>query len=115
MANTSLSKVFDGVTADGNSTEVAWPGGVGQMVVEGTWGGGTVALQMSPDDSVTWVAIGGDATITADGVVSFNLNGCDIRLNLSGSTGANINGWLTETVRDGIWGKGIMHCPLNNG
>ena len=111
MANSSLTKVFDGVTADGNSTALDWPGGVGQMVVEGTFGSGTVKLQMSPDDGTTWVAIGGDATVTADAVVNFDLNGCDIRLNLSGSTGANLDGWLTETVKDGIWGKGIMHCP----
>jgi len=111
MANSSLAQVFDGVTADGNSSSVDWPGGVGQMVVEGTFGSGTVKLQMSPDDGTTWVAIGGDSTVTADAVVNFDLNGCDIRLNLSGSSGADLNGWLTETVKDGIWGKGIMHCP----
>ena len=111
MANSSLTKVFDGVTTNSSSDSVDWPGGVGQMVVEGTWGGGTVKLQMSPDDGTTWVAIGGDASITADGVVNFDLNACDLRLNLSGSTAANLDGWLTETVKDGVWGKGIMHCP----
>tara|TARA_B100001750_G_scaffold172218_1_gene140460 strand:+ start:73 stop:414 length:342 start_codon:yes stop_codon:yes gene_type:complete len=111
MANTSLTQVFTGVTADGESAELNWPGGVGQMVVDGTFGGGTVALEMSPDDGTTWVAIGGDASVTSDAVVNFDLNGCDIRLSLSGSSGANLNGWLTRTVSDGIWGKGIMHCP----
>ena len=111
MANSSLTKVFNGVTTNSSSDSVNWPGGVGQMVVEGTFGSGTVKLQMSPDDGTTWVAIGGDATVTADAVVNFDLNSCDIRLNLSGSTGANLDGWLTDTVKDGIWGKGIMHCP----
>ena len=111
MANSSFTKVFDGVSANGNSTALNWPGGVGQMVVEGTWGGGTVKLQVSPDDGTTWVAVGGDSTITADGVVNFDLNSCDIRLNLSGATAPSLDGWLTETVNDGIWGKGIMHCP----
>jgi len=111
MANSSLTKVFDGASADGNSTALNWPGGVGQMVVSGTFGGGTVKLQMSPDDGTTWVDVGGDSSVTAAAVVNFDLNGCDIRLNLSGSTGADLDGWLTETVQDGIWGKGIMHCP----
>jgi hypothetical protein len=111
MANSSLTKVFDGVDADGNSSSFSWPGGVGQMVVGGTFGSGTVKLQMSPDDGTTWVAIGGDSTVTTDAVVNFDLNSCDIRLNLSGSSGADLDGWLTETVKDGIWGKGIMHCP----
>jgi hypothetical protein len=111
MANSSLTKVFDGVTADGNSTALDWPGGVGQMVVSGTFGSGTVVLQVSPDDGTTWVTVGGDSTVTAAAVVNFDLNSCDIRLNLSGSSGADLDGWLTETVKDGIWGKGIMHCP----
>ena len=111
MANTSLKKIFDGQTADANSSAEAWPGGVGQMVGAGTWGGGTLKLQMSPDAGTTWVDIGGSASITADGVCNFELNSCDVRLVLTGSTGANLNAWLTDPAPDGIWGKAIMHCP----
>ena len=110
MANTSLTLV-KAWTADASSTVVQWPGGVGQMVVDGDFGGGTITLDMSPDDETTWVPIGGDSTVGADAVVNFDLNACDLRLTLAGSTSPALNGWLTETVKDGIWGKGIMHCP----
>ena len=111
MANSSLKKVFNAITADADSASLDWPGGVGQMVVSGGFGGGTCKLQMSPDDGTTWVDVGGDSSVTAAAVVNFDLNGCDIRLSLSGSTAPTLSGWLTETVQDGIWGKGIMHCP----
>ena len=69
MANTSLKKIFDGQTSDANSASEAWPGGVGQMVGAGTWGGGTLKIQMSPDDGTTWVDIGGWLTDPApDGI-----------------------------------------------
>jgi len=111
MANTSLTKVKTW-TADGNSTVVQWPGGLGQMVACGTWGGGTITLEMSPDDETTWLAIGGDSTVTTDACVNFDLNACDLRLVLAGSDGSfSLDGYLTETIRDGVWGKGIMHCP----
>ena len=113
MANTSLTQVFTGAdTLNQTSTELNWPGGIGQMVVDGTFDTCTVELQMSPDDGTTWVPIGGDATVTEKAVVNFDLNGCDIRLELTSVGGStSINGWLTRTVSDGIWGKGIMHCP----
>ena len=111
MANTSLTLVKTW-TGDGNSTVVQWPGGLGQMVVSGTFGGGTITLEMSPDDETTWVTIGGESTVTANACVNFDLNACDLRLVLAGSDGSfSVKGYLTETIRDGVWGKGIMHCP----
>tara|TARA_B100000745_G_scaffold249676_2_gene171746 strand:+ start:8766 stop:9137 length:372 start_codon:yes stop_codon:yes gene_type:complete len=122
MANTSLTLVKTwsaaGGSDDTSSTVVQWPGGVGQMVVKttaGIFGGAETArvkFEMSPDDETTWVAIGGDSTLAADGCVNFDLNACDIRLTLSGSDGYfTLKGYLTETIKDGVWGKGIMHCP----
>lgn len=81
------------------------------MVVAGTFGSGTVKLQMSPDDGSTWVDVGGDSSVTAAAVVNYSINACSLRLNLSGSSGASINAWLTEGSRDGVEGKGVMNSP----
>lgn len=110
MANSSLKQIFDGQSSDANASSESWPGGVGQMVGAGTFGGGTLKLQMSPDDGTTWVDIN-DASITAAGVKNFELNSCDIRLVLTGSTGADLDAWITDPAPGGIWGKAIMHCP----
>ena len=81
------------------------------MVVAGTFGSGTVKLQLSPDDGTTWVDVGGDSSVTAAAVVNYSVNACSLRLNLSGSSGASINAWLTQSSRDEIEGKGVMDCP----
>lgn len=47
-----------------------WPGGMGMFNAEGTFGGGTVTLQVrSP--SGTWMAVGADTTLTAAGAAGF--------------------------------------------
>lgn len=55
------------------STDVfTWPGGIGMFSVEATWGGGTVALQFKTLQG-TWIAVGTNTTLTANGAGGFIL------------------------------------------
>lgn len=54
MISKSL-QVFNGQSVDGNSTSLSWGGGIGVVGIKGTFGGGTVTLQLSPDNGVTWI------------------------------------------------------------
>lgn len=67
-------------------TDVLWPGGLGMFTAEATWGGGTVTLQvMTPVG--TWVAVGSDTTMTANGAAGFVLpNGARIRVAIATAT-----------------------------
>ena len=92
----TFEQEFTSQTADGSSSAQTWEGGLGHMFVSGTFDRCTGDLEVSPDDGTTWVAVGGDASLTAAGCVSFELNPCKVRLTVS-SAGAStsINGWLT--------------------
>ena len=82
---------FSGVTADGNSTATNINPGLHTLVAWGTWGSGTIKLQLSPDDGVTWVDVP-SASFTANSCLNVNV-AADLkyRANLAGSTGANLN------------------------
>ena len=91
MANYATEKVFTAQTANGQSTAYDWPGGIGQFIVEGTWNGATVKLQVSPDGGTTWLDVGSDVTLTADNIGNFELNGVSnfqIRADLSSAVGS---------------------------
>lgn len=85
------------LTADGD-TAITWPGGQGQLCAQGTFGGGTLALQFSLDGGTTWTALEDDpaSSLSAAGTFVFSSMRTDavdyqLRLNLSGSTTPNIN------------------------
>lgn len=83
------------LTANGASGSVPWYGGVGTVMVWGTFGGGTVTLQMSPDNGTTWWNVDrvGDtafATFTANGEAGFRLGLCLLRFNLTGATAPSV-------------------------
>lgn len=67
---------------------VEWFGGAGLLAVVGTFGGGTVQLQMLGPDNVTWLNIG--SGITQAGTASFTLPDCLIQATVSGATNASI-------------------------
>lgn len=81
------------LTANGASAPVSWYGGPGSVAAWGTFGGGTVALQMSPDNGTTWINVdrSGDSfvTFTAPGNGGFQLGLCLLRFNLAGATSPN--------------------------
>jgi hypothetical protein len=94
-----VGKLFDGVTADGNSAALALDrahGGGGRaftLIATGTWGGGTITLQLSPDGGTTWVST--SYTLSANG----EQHGTDMiathaRLNLAGATTPDLDAWL---------------------
>lgn len=51
---------------------VSWEGGAGTFSAEATWGGGSVSLQTQTGNG-TWVAVGTDTTMTANGIAGFIL------------------------------------------
>ena len=54
------------------TTVFTWPGGVGMFSAEATWGGGTVSLEFKTPNG-TWIAVGADTTLTANGGAGFLL------------------------------------------
>ncbi len=94
---TTFKQQYTSQTTAAASSAIEWEGGLGHMVVTGTFDGATVALQISPDDGSTWQDVGGDASITAAGAVSFEINPCQLRLNLTSAGGStSVNGWVTR-------------------
>lgn len=85
------------LTANGAAGPVRWSGGTGKVTVWGTLGGGTVTLQMSPDNGTTWLNVdrAGDTYVTfsAPGGGVFELGLCLIRFNLTGATSPNV--WVS--------------------
>lgn len=70
--------------ADGNSTVIGWPGGLGTFAAWGTFGSGTAKLQWSPDGT-TYVDVT-SASLTAAGYKNFEIGPGRLRANLAGST-----------------------------
>ncbi len=94
-------KVFDGQTSDANSTAMTWDkSSLGTVWGEGTWGGGTISLETSPDSGTTWVPADDGSNnhqLTADGALTFQVAEgpeVQVRVALSGSSGANLNVWI---------------------
>lgn len=50
-----------------------WDGGRGSFLVNGTFDGETVTLQVLGPDGTTYVDVGTDAALTANGVANFDL------------------------------------------
>jgi hypothetical protein len=93
----TFDKIFNNQTSNTNSSTLDWDGGEGQVIASGTWDSGKVSLEISPDSGTTWVSVGTDGELTADGVFSFRANPCKVRLAVS-SAGAStsLNAWITS-------------------
>lgn len=53
------------------STVVDWSGGEGVAIMEGTWNGATLTLQVRSSVNGAYVSMGSSAALTADGAVAF--------------------------------------------
>ena len=81
----NLEQLRADFTADGNSSAVTWRGGEGHMLVEGSFGGGTLKLKWLYRD-VTYIEVGASTNLTAVGAPTFTLpEGVTLRLELTGS------------------------------
>lgn len=67
------------------SLPTQWPGGLGMFTAEATFGGGTVSLQMQTENG-TWVAVGSDTTLTANGAAGFWMPPGPIRVAITTAT-----------------------------
>ena len=81
-------------SANGATGPFKWTGGRGSFIAWGDFGGGTAALQMSPDGGTTWLNVDrpGDTyvTFTANGEGGIELAPCFLRVNLTGATNPNL-------------------------
>jgi len=88
------------LTANGNSPNIAFPGGTGTVQADSDFGGGTLSLEVSSDTGTTFTNGGETVQLTAEGLFNFTLpsNGLIVRLNLAGATGPDIDWWISANV-----------------
>lgn len=91
-----MMKLLDAVTANANSDAIVWKGGTGLLVATGTWGSGTIAVQISPDGGTTWIGLT-SITMTANGTKEFTAPAAKLRLALTGATNPSLTAWVAGT------------------
>ena len=92
-----MKKLFAARTTDGQSAAHQHSGGKLHLFGQGTFGSGTITVQACTDKtSGSEVYVPTAATLTADGHVSVDLPPCFVRLDLTGSTAANVNAWVAS-------------------
>jgi hypothetical protein len=68
------------------------------VYVVGTFGGATVALQTSPDNGTSWVALkdvnGNAVSFTSAGAAVCNTQATEMRAAISGGTSASLSGYV---------------------
>jgi len=72
--------------ATATGSPVRWPGGRGTFIVDGTFASGTVTLSVISPDGSSYVSVGADAALTAEGVVNFDLPPTLIKAVVSGGS-----------------------------
>ena len=82
------------LTANGSSTAFDWPGGKGTCVMQGTWATGTLTLYASVDNGTTYVSMGADAPLTANGIFGFDVCACKLRFTMSGASAESVVGYV---------------------
>lgn len=79
------------ITANGNSEEINWGGGLGYVSVAGTFDGATVKLQCNMHGA-GWVDVGDESAFTTGGVAVFEVGTGLLRFNTaSGGASLNVN------------------------
>jgi len=72
--------------ASTTGVDMAWPGGIGSFICVGTFGGSTVTLQLLGPNDTTYVNVGIDTTLTANGGGNFLLPPSKIRALVAGGS-----------------------------
>lgn len=71
-----------------NFATFIWPGGIGSFDARATtWGGGSAKLQKRLPDEQTWVDMGTETSLTADGGGQFETGPCIARVLITTATG----------------------------
>ena len=85
------NKVFTNQATNASSVAVVCYGQFQTVLLQGGFGGGSVALEVSAD-GVTWTPL---TTTAVASVINFQLaDGFSVRLTLSGATAATLNAWI---------------------
>lgn len=85
--------------ATGNGDAYEWTGGrLMFAAISASWGGGSVKLQYLLPDGTTWVDVGSDTNLTADGVGGAELPQGKIR---AVATTATVTAWVLGTTVGG--------------
>lgn len=72
------------------------------LSVGGTWGTADLAVQLSYDEAVTWVAHPTHTSLTADSIVSVPEPCTHLRLVLSSGSGHTLSAWVRGLRRDQV-------------
>ena len=90
-----MNTTVETLAANGSTTALDWIGGDGTVFASGTFGGGSVTLQMSIDGGVAWFtaldADGAALALTTAGAFSFSVGSCKVRGVLAAATAPSIN------------------------
>lgn len=87
------TRLFNAQAANANSQAFPSAGDYITLIASGTFGGGTITVQVSPDNGTTWIST--SATLTAAGVTNFiGGEGLLFRLALTGATNPSISAWV---------------------
>lgn len=82
-----LDLIVNDVAATQGAHATYWTGGRGSFVVEASsWGGGSVTLEYQSPRG-TWIAVGSEAVMTADGIAGFELAPGFLRATRATATG----------------------------
>lgn len=87
-------------TGDGNSAAASVLRGNYAFSAYGTFGGGTIKLQFSPDGGTTYVDVPLATKNAAGMILDLNLPAGLYRFNVAGSTTPNLNGQLVNANTD---------------
>lgn len=83
------------LTADGTTSELVWSGGDGTLSATGTFGGGTVTLQVLPEGTDEWITATDSANaplaLSASGLISFSVGESKLRCVLTGATSPDLD------------------------
>jgi len=88
------------ITQSGKAGRVKFPGGQGTVHANGTFGSGTLSLEISHDEGVTFTNGGTTVQLKASGVFGFTLpsDNVIIQLDLTGATSPDINFWISANA-----------------
>lgn len=93
----------EGLGVGASSTAQDWTGGAGMLLAQGTFGGATLALEISADGGSTYVELAGGIGTAGEnvplamdepGAVNFSAPPCKIRATTTGGSGTDIDVYL---------------------